>query len=102
MSQPFLSEVESAVRQVSDAVKIAYLHWTGSHRFNPVDNPNPALHEFLSSVVALVPQSSVEVVVVCDDTNNPPSVVSSGKIYVNVYFRTKSAPHEYWQLQLPE
>lgn len=102
MLQPVLSETESAIRRISDSVKTAYLHWIGAHRLNPVDNPNVHLHAFLSSAVALIPQSLVEVVVVCDDTNNPPSVVDSGKIYVNVYFRTKSPPHEYWQLQLPE
>ncbi len=102
MFQPAIPETGSVIRRISDAVKLRNLHWTGSHRFNRVDNPNPHLQEFLSGVVGLTKQDSVEVVVVCDDTNNPSSVVDSGKIYVNVYFRTKSPPHEYYKRQLPE
>jgi hypothetical protein len=86
---------------MTDAAKSAYIHWVTAHRLNPIKNPNTLLQKFLSHTLELLPQSYVEVKVVCDDTNNSPSVVDSGKIAVNVFFRSKSSPYEYFSLALP-
>jgi len=93
--------VAPTVSMMTDAAKSAYIHWVTAHRLNPIKNPNTLLQKFLSHTLELLPQSYVEVKVVCDDTNNSPSVVDSGKIAVNVFFRSKSSPYEYFSLALP-